>query len=41
MHLHFYWTAADTAAALLAGGGSVLGLYLGRITERLLSRRSG
>jgi hypothetical protein len=39
--MHFYWTAADTVAALLAGGGSMLGLYLGRITERLLARRNG
>ena len=41
MHLHFYWTTTDTVAALLAGGGSMLGLYLGQITERLLARRRG
>jgi hypothetical protein len=39
--MHFYWTAADTAAALLAAGGSMLGLYLGTLAERLLSRRNG
>jgi hypothetical protein len=39
--MHFYWTAADTVSALIAGGGSMLGLYLGQIAERLFARRNG
>jgi hypothetical protein len=38
MELNFYWTAADTAAALIAAGGSVLGLYIERIYRRLARR---
>jgi hypothetical protein len=38
--MHFYWTTTDTVAALIAAGGSMLGLYLGQIAERLLSRRN-
>jgi hypothetical protein len=40
MHLHFYWTTADTVTALVAGGASMFGLYLGQIAERLLARRN-
>jgi hypothetical protein len=36
-----YWTWADTASALIAGGGSLLGLYLSQIAQRLLARRNG
>jgi hypothetical protein len=36
-----YWTMADTASALIAGAGSMLGLYLAQIAQRLLSRWSG
>ncbi len=41
MDINFYWTAADTASALIAGGASVAGLYLSQLAERLLARRSG
>jgi len=39
--MHIYWTSADTLAALIAGGGSIVGLHLGQIAERLLALRNG
>jgi hypothetical protein len=40
MHLnvHFYWTSADTASALVSAGGAMLGLFLDRIYRRLVRR---
>ena len=37
LDLNFYWTAADTAA-LVSAGGAMLGLFLDRIYRRLVKR---
>jgi hypothetical protein len=37
--MSFYWTMNDTLSAVVAAGGSLLGLYLGQIAEKLFARR--
>ena len=36
LDVNFYWTSADTAAALISAGGAMLGLFLDRIYRRLV-----
>jgi hypothetical protein len=38
MHVNFYWTAADTLAALAGAGGAMLGLFIDKWTRRLIRR---
>ncbi len=35
---NFYWTAADTVAALVAAGGAMIGLSLDKLIKRLVRR---
>jgi hypothetical protein len=37
LDLNFYWTAADTVAALVSAGGAMLALSFDRIYRRLAS----
>jgi hypothetical protein len=38
LDLHFYWTTADTIAALVSAGGAIFVLTCDRIYRRLVKR---
>ena len=37
--MHINWTIADSMSALVACGGSMIGLYLIEISKKVLARR--
>ncbi len=38
LDVNFYWTAADTASALISASGAILALTADRIYRRLVKR---